>query len=110
MCRTRNSRTALSLEETPSWSMFQRSVLEPKVVTMPLVGAKTFVMTKSGFTISRISMLVAPTLEMFAARSANSCSRSDGSGVTATWDASGSVAQSFSALTSTPSEPTRPMQ
>ena len=76
----------------------------------PLLGVRMPVMTKSELTISLMRMSVAPVLEILAARSANSCSKSAASGVTATWAASGSVAQSFRALTSSPSEPTRPMQ
>lgn len=55
-------------------------------------------------------MSVAPGLEMLAASSAKSASSSAASGVTATWEASGSVAQLFSAVTSRPSVPIRPMQ
>ena len=79
-------------------------------MTLPTDGGTRLVITKSAVTISWITMLVAPVLEMLAARSANNCSRSAASGVTATWAASGSVAQSLRALTSTPSDPIRPMQ
>ena len=68
------------------------------------------VMTKSAVTVSLMTMLVAPVLEILAASSAKSSSSSAASGVTATWLASGSVDQSLRALTSTPSEPSRPMQ
>ena len=57
-----------------------------------------------------ITKLVAPVLEILAASSAKSSSSSAASGVTATWEALGSVAHSSSVLTSTPSEPTSPMQ
>ena len=107
--RMKNSSTALSLAVTPSSGMVHRRELRPVTAAEPLLGIRTLVMTKSGFTTSSMTMSVAPGLEMLAARSAKSCSRSAASGVTATWAASGSVAHSFRALTSTPSEPTSPM-
>lgn len=79
-------------------------------MAVPLLGDSTLMMMKSGLTISSITMLVAPGLEMLAARSANRSSSSVSSGVTATWEASGSVAQSLSTFTSIPSCPTNPMQ
>ena len=65
---------------------------------------------KSGIRPSSMTMSVAPGWEMLAAKSANNCSRSAASGVTATWEPSGSVAYSFKAVTSTPPDPTNPIQ
>ena len=75
-----------------------------------MVGRPTLTMVKSGLSVSLMTMLVAPGLEMLAARSAKRSSRSASSGVTATWEASGSVAQSLRTLTSIPFAPMRPMQ
>lgn len=80
------------------------------MTAVPLLGGLKLRMVKSGFTISSITIFVAPGFEMLAARSLNSSSRSASSGVTATWEASGSVAQSLRTFTSMPSEPIRPMQ
>ena len=80
------------------------------MVADPFMGDEILVITKSGLTASLMIMSVAPGLEIFAASCAKSASKSAVSGVTATWEASGSVAQSFSALISRPSEPIRPMQ
>ena len=80
------------------------------MVALPTVGFRTLVTTKSSVTFSLITILVAPVFEILAASSAKSSSRSAVSGVTATWVAAGSLAQSFSTPTSTPSDPTRPMQ
>ena len=58
----------------------------------------------------RLKYFCGNDLEMFFARSANNCSRSASSGVTATWEVSGSVAQSFKTEMSMPSAPVSPMQ
>ena len=79
-------------------------------MALPLAGGVMDTSSKSEFKTSSMTMSVAPGLEMLAARSANRSSRSPESGVTATWEASGSVAQSFNTATSMPSAPTRPMQ
>ena len=78
--------------------------------TLPLSGASMLVMTKSGFSLSSMTMLVAPVLVMFSASSLKRSSSSSASGVTATWVAAGEEAHSSSVATSMPSEPMRPMQ
>ena len=80
------------------------------MVAVPLLGVRMLVMTKSEFTISLMTILVAPVLEMLAASSANSSYRSSASGVTETWALEGAVAHWLSIPTSTPPEPTSPMQ
>ena len=110
VCRMKNSRIALSLAVTPSSAIFHFRECESSMVAVPTLGASTLVITKSELTTSSITMLVAPTLVILAASSANRASSSASSGVTATWEALGLLAQVFSALISSPSEPIRPMQ
>ena len=50
--------------------MFQRRAVEFTMVAVPLLGVRMLVMTKSEFTISLMTILVAPVLEMLAASSA----------------------------------------
>ena len=90
--------------------MVQRREVWLIMVAAPLVGIEMLVMVKSGLSASSITMLVAPGLEMFSARSSNRSSSSESSGVMATCEASGSVAQSLRTSGSMPSAPTRPMQ
>ena len=99
-----------SFADTPSSSISHLMVLELIISAVPFVGGITLVILKSGLTTSSITISVAPVFEMFAAKSLNSSSKSASSGVTATCEASGSVAQLLSTLKSIPSDPTRPMQ
>ena len=90
--------------------MLQRRLRVPVIIAVPLAGGSTSTISKSSVSFSLMTMSVAPALEMLAASSAKSSSRSAASGVTATCVASGSVAQLLSAAMSRPSEPMSPMQ
>ena len=79
--RTKNSRVALSEALTPRAGMVQRREVSSSCMALPWPGGVMLVMTKSAVTTSWITMLVAPVLEMLAARSANNCSRSAASAV-----------------------------
>ena len=54
------------------------------VVAVPVEGMLTFKIVKDGFNVSSITIFVAPGFEILAARSANSSSSSDSSGVKTT--------------------------
>ena len=75
-----------------------------------LTSSCMLVITKSGLTVSVISMFVAPGFKMFSARSSNRPSRSASSGVIATCVSLGSVAHSSSTAGSMPFAPIRPMR
>ena len=64
--------------------MLQRRVVSESFSAVPLPGLTMLIISKSGFTFSSMTILVAPVLEMFSASSANSSSSSSASGVTAT--------------------------
>ena len=105
-----NCKDAPSFAVTPSSGIFHCSAVELCISAVPVVGGDMLAIWKSALTTSSMTMSVAPVLEMLAARSRNRSSGSAASGMTATCEASGSVAQSLSTLTSMPSEPIRPMQ
>lgn len=109
-CFTVKVREAPSEEVTPSSGILQVRVRSPVSMAEPLTGGWRLRIRKSCSTVSSMKMEVAPGLLMFAARSSKRVSRSASSGVTATCEVWGSVAQLLRAEISIPSEPIRPIR